>query len=155
MAKYQLSTYTNPAVPGAVGIKITWIGPGAAPVGMKVKITNSDTSGKDWYGAWVLSTPAPPTPLPPPGGTWQGWASMNPGIVVQSSAEVGINLANGPAYMFPTYGQPATGEQQATNYFYSVETISADKATSVASGQSGADVTNMVITVLGGGGDPE
>jgi hypothetical protein len=150
MAKYSLEVYTNSILPNAQGVKITWTDTTtAAPVGMKVKIENSDAvPGTNKYGGWVASTPKAPAALPPP---VTGWTSMNPNGDVVSSKEVSINLANGPAYIFPTY-QIGAGDWK---YYptISIATSPDDPPSAVADGQL-RGATGITISVLGGGGGP-
>jgi hypothetical protein len=144
MANYKITMITNPGVPGAQGAMITWTGEGAPKPGMQVKISNNDASGQNWYGSWVENSP-----LTPP---WTGWRGMNPAGVVAQSLTTPINLANGPVYVFPTYGtQVGVSGVWST---YPVVTPSADGTSAVASGQLSGSVSNITIQVIGGGGDP-
>lgn len=145
MANYKITMFTNPGAPGAQGAMITWVGAGAPPIGMQVQISNNDASGQNWYGAWVENSPL----TPPWGGGWRG---MNPGAVVAQSLQMPINLASGPVYVFPTYGTQVGAPTSWKTY--PVVTPSPDGTSAVASGQLSGSVSNLTITVMGGGGDP-
>jgi hypothetical protein len=159
MAKYSLSIITDPAVPGAQGVRITWNGPGTAPFGMKIRIENSDASETNCYGGWLAVTPSPIPPaikgtLPAPGGTWLGWGSMNPANVVGGYREISFNLANGPALLYPSYGVQDANSKYVWSA-YTLITLSADASTATASTNLNGDVTNLTISVIGGSGGPE